>query len=174
MVTDRQKELINKLCSYDNIESNLMRLLSEINTKLRELRKIENLTESKIQEERRQLEKERSDIQDIISQKTIGFPWLADAISQYYETQDLKIAEFMEKKLRPGITSADRIRELAKEKREYQKKFIIARNIAKYYEALFPWLSDFVDENIDDTLLKAFTKLEIDDSIDPINNYITK
>lgn len=175
MPTDEQKRIINKISSYDNLDTRLNSLLSEINSKLEEIKKLQLQIEVNNSDTKKQIQKEKDDIQRIISEKTIGFPWLADAISQYYESRDLKIAEFMENKLRPGLSSADRIKELSKDKREFQKKFILARNISKYYEALFPWLTDFVDESIDEVILKAFTKEEIiDDDVDPVNNYLTK
>ena len=175
MPTDEQKRIINKISSYDNLDSRLTSLLSEVNNKLEELKKLQLEIDKSNLETKKQIKNEKKDIQKIISEKTIGFPWLADAISQYYESRDLKIAEFMENKLRPGLSSADRIRELSKDKREFQKKFILARNISKYYESLFPWITDFVDESIDEAILEAFTKEEIiDDEIDPVNNYLTK
>ncbi len=175
MHNDEQKRLIHKISEYDNLDSRLNDLLSEVNNKLAELKKLQIEIDKNNSETKEQIKKEKNDIQKIISEKTIGFPWLADAISQYYESRDLKIAEFMENKLRPGLSSADRIRELSKDKMEFQKKFILARNISKYYESLFPWLTDFVDESIDEVILKAFTIEEIsDDDVDPVNNYLTK
>jgi len=82
---------------------------------------------------------------------------LADAIAQYYEFRDLKISEFLQQKLRPAISSADRVREIAKEKRILEKQFRITRNIIKYYEALFPWPPEFVGEELDD-LIEQFTR----------------
>ena len=69
-----------------------------------------------------------SKIEKIIQEKSVGFPWISEVISEYFEARDLKIAEFLEEKLRPAISSADRVRELA-EKKLLKKEFLIARNL---------------------------------------------
>lgn len=74
---------------------------------------------------------------------------MSDAIAQYYEMRDLKIAEYLEIKFNPAISTATRVREIATEKRNIEKKFRITRNLIKYYESLFSWLPEFVGEDLD-------------------------
>jgi hypothetical protein len=156
MFSAEQKELIDKLSRVNNISEQIQPLFNETQKKLEEIKTVDYA------------------INKIIQEKTQGFPWLADAISQYYEYRDLKISEFLENKLRPGLSSAERVKELAKEKREFQKKYIITRNLIKYYEALFPWITDFVGEDIDELLIQAFQEKQEENEIDPVSNYLTK
>lgn len=89
--------------------------------------------------------------------------------------RDLKISEFLERKLRPALSSAERVRELAKEKRTLQRQFRITRNLIKYYEALFPWLPEFVGEDLDDLIKQvAVGEKRRDEQDDPVRFYLTK
>ncbi|MFA5805817.1 MAG: restriction endonuclease [Melioribacteraceae bacterium] len=151
------QNLIDKLIKVDNLSDRIQSLYNQTNENLEKIKSVE------------------SAIDKIVKEKTLGFPWLADAISQYFEFRDLKIAEFLQNKLRPAISSAERVKELAREKREFHKKFIITRNLIKYYEALFPWLSDFVGEDIDELLVQTFQQTATDDEeIDPVRSYLTQ
>jgi hypothetical protein len=156
-LTSEQQALIDKLSKVDNIINKIQSLFEKTQGTLEEIKSIE------------------FSINKIIEEKTQGFPWLADAISQYYEFRDLKIAEFLQNKLRPAVSSAGRVKELAAEKRDFQKKFIITRNLIKYYEVLFPWLSDFVGENIDELLIQAFQQKQAEEQEDdPVRIYLTQ
>jgi hypothetical protein len=157
MFTSEQKSLIDKLSKVNNLINKIQSLLENTEKQLGEIRSVELA------------------IKKIVDEKTQGFPWLADAISQYFELRDLKIAEFLEKKLRPGLSSAERVKELAKEKREFQKKFIVTRNLIKYYESLFPWLPDFVGEDIDELLVQVTHQDRPDEEeIDPVRHYLAQ
>jgi len=155
--TEEQKRLLNKLCAIDDIESGLSFLLNESRKNVGELREVGQA------------------ISKLVREKTEGFPWLADAIAQYYELRDLKIAEFLKKKLRPALSSAERVREIAKEKRILEKKYRIARNLVKYYEALFPWLREFVGEDLDE-LIKQVSAAEWEKGTeeDPARFFLTR
>lgn len=157
MFNEEQKHVLDKLSEVYNIYEELRSLLDKTNKNLKEIQELEH------------------DVNELIKEKTIGFPWLADAIAQYYEFRDLKISEFLEQKLRPAISSADRVREIAREKRILQKQFRITRNLIKYYEALFPWLPEFVGEDLDE-LIEQVTKKEEKEHAqdDPVRFYLTK
>lgn len=156
MFNSDQQKLIDKLFEVDDLTGKIQTLFDKTENNLAEIKAVE------------------SAINQLIKEKTQGFPWLADAISQYYEYRDLKIAEFLENKLRPAISSAERVKELAREKREFQKKTILTRNLIKYYEALFPWLSDFVGENIDELLIQVSQQTKKEEEEDPVHTYLTQ
>ncbi|MFH1369732.1 MAG: restriction endonuclease [Planctomycetota bacterium] len=157
MFSLEQKRLLDKLAEVGNSDEQIRALCDEATRKTEEIKTVER------------------DINKIIGEKTIGFPWLADAIAQYYELRDSKISEFLERKLTPGISSAERVREIAKEKRILEKQFRVTRNLIKYYEALFPWLPEFVGEDLDE-LIESVTKKEtqVSDQNDPVKFYLTK
>jgi hypothetical protein len=156
MLTPKQKALIDKLTAADNLDVEIRRLLGETTKRLLEIKSVD------------------SAIRTLIAEKTVGFPWLAEAISQYYEFRDLQIAEFLETKLQPGVSAAQRVRDLAREKREFHRKFIVTRNLIRYYESLFPWLTDFVDESIDELLVAVTREINAgNDEVDPVRRYLS-
>lgn len=156
MLDGQQKALIDKLARIDNIREELTALVGASEKRLKDTQEVE------------------ISIRKLTEEKTQGFPWLADAIAQYHEFRDLKIAEFLEQKLIPGTTSAERVKELAKEKRDLQKKLIVTRNLIRYYEALFPWLTEFVGEDIDELLVAAAQEGKAEeDEADPVRSFLT-
>lgn len=175
MLTDQQRDIIDRLSQYDSLAKQIQLLYNQTENKFQELKKYE-LELTKIRDEKlKRLTEDEQALKTILAEKCNGFPWLADAISQYYEYRDLKIAEFLENKLRPGISSAERVRELAREKRELHKKFLITRNLIKYYEALFPWLTEFVGENIDELLVQVSEETKShQEEHDPVILYLTQ
>jgi hypothetical protein len=156
MFNSEEKHLLDKLAQIDNIDGQIRDMLTKTAKNINEIKKYDR------------------DINKLIEEKTIGFPWLADTIAQYHELMDLKISEFLERKLKPALSSAERVREIAKEKRILEKQFRVTRNLIKYYEALFPWLPEFVGEDLDE-LIKSVTKKESQESgrDDPVKFYLT-
>lgn len=113
-------------------------------------------------------------IKKIIDEKSQGFPWLANAISEFYKYQDEKIAEYLATKSHPALKSADNVREIAKQNKILRKQLKIAENFVTYYETLFPWINEYVGDNLDD-LLKSVTQTEEDlEDSDPVLKYIPK
>ncbi len=114
------------------------------------------------------------DIQKIISEKEIGFPWLAKAISDYYENLDNIYASYLERKNRPALKQAERIKEITKEKALFKKEYLIMKYTIKYYESLFPWLSEYIGINSDQLLEALYSEKELEENEDPVLNYIQK
>ena len=175
MLTNDQRNLIARVSRIDNLSQEIQRLYNETEAKLQELKKYESELSNIQSQKLGKLNEDEKALRNLYKEKCEGFPWLADAISQYYEFRDLKIAEFLENKLRPAVSSAERVGELAREKREFQKKFLITRNLIKYYEALFPWLPDFVGEDIDELLVQVTRQAEKEEEeLDPVRTYLTR
>jgi hypothetical protein len=157
MITDEQKKLLDKLADINKFENKVHNLLNEVNASVTELKLVQN------------------DVNKIISEKSKGFPWLADRFAEYFELRDLSIAEYLEKKFHPAKSTADRVKELAKEKRILKKEFLVAKNIINYYETLFPWLSEYLGENLEELIQHINTEendLELEE--DPVFRFIPK
>lgn len=112
-------------------------------------------------------------IKKIIDEKSKGFPWLADAIGEFYKYQDDKIAEYLATKSHPALKSADNVREIAKQNKILRKQLKIAENFVAYYETLFPWIIEYVGDDLDE-LLKSVTQTEEEDleDSDPVLKFI--
>ncbi|SHJ67433.1 Restriction endonuclease [Arenibacter nanhaiticus] len=114
------------------------------------------------------------DLQKIISEKEIGFPWLATAISEYYKNLDNIYASYLERKKRPAFKEAAKIKEVAKEKALFKKEYFIMKYTIKYYESLFPWLSEYVGINSDELIEVLHSEKTSEKNEDPVLNYIQR
>lgn len=159
--------LKNVKTEFDKLSIMKINLEGDYNRKKNELIKLENSLNNYKKEVLLEIDK-------IIKEKTKGFPWLADSITQYFELQDLVAADFYDHKKWAAKKAAKAIREISKQKTELRKKFLITRNLLKYYETLFPWLTDFVDNDIDEALLNVYSKDELDEDSDPVQYFVTK
>lgn len=93
-----------------------------------------------------------SAIEMMSREKSLGFPWLATAYSEYRKLYDLRLADQLEHKERPAIRAAEQIRAMAAEKASLRRENRILRESYRYYESLFPWLIDFKGEDLDELI----------------------
>lgn len=114
------------------------------------------------------------DIEKIIKEKEIGFPWLADALKFYYENIDDIYSSFLERKSHPALKQADRIKKISKERALFKREHIITKYIIKYYESLFPWLKEYIGINSDELLNLLYNEKTEEDNEDPVLHYLTK
>ncbi|MCF8260978.1 MAG: restriction endonuclease [Melioribacteraceae bacterium] len=185
MFSSNDSRLIEKLRDSVDIKSELEIILSKVQSEIDTLKKLQNSLNEDYENKKNNLAKLESsidiykketlaEIDTIIIEKTKGFPWLTDAICQYFELLDLGVANYFDYKKWAAKKAAEAIREISKQKTKLRKSFLYSRNLLKYYEALFPWLNDFADANIDDTLLDAFSADELDEESDPVQYFVTK
>lgn len=121
------------------------------------------------------LEQEKNAAVMILKEKAKGFPWLANAWAEYLYLVDMKQSEYLKNKKHPALKAAEKINDIAKEKRILEKQFRVTYNLVEYYEALFPWLPEFIGENLDDLIEQITNKSQKEDSEDdPVRFYLTK
>lgn len=115
-------------------------------------------------------------LQNIIAEKSKAFPWLADAIAEFYKYQDFEIASYLETKKHPAYKKADAVREIALDNKLLRKQIKIAQNFVNYYETLFPWINEYVGEDLDDLLesISQSEKQNDEAEADPVLRYILK
>lgn len=142
-------------------------------------------SKEKLEEERRNFEnykkEELENINQLVKEKSSGFPWLAKAFSDYYYLQKLKVADYLEHKSHPATVSAEKVREIARERRTIEEKLRIAQWIINYYQDLFPFLEDLLGDNIDEETLKKILLRDIEKpikevdeiGIDPVRIYLS-
>ena len=112
MFSRKHKELIDRLARFENLDAGIRQIFSEAVIRLKAVEEIERAVTA------------------IIKEKTQGFPWLADAISQYHELRDLQVAEFLESKLNPARKAAKSVQECAREESESSIVSSSSREIA--------------------------------------------
>jgi len=143
-------------------------------------------SKEKLEEERRNFEnykkEELENIRQLVKEKSSGFPWLAKAFSDYYYLRKLKEADYLERKFHPAPVSAERVREIARERRVIEEKLRITQWIINYYQDLFPFLEELLGEEIDEEILKKILSRNIEEpikdvdeiGIDPVRIYLSK
>ena len=105
-------------------------------------------------------EKGKQEIMQLATDKSQGFPWLAEAYSDYFHLKDLQIADILENKSHPAIKAAEQVREIASQRRVAEKLYRVLKYKLEYYENLFPWLIEFTSEDVDDLILQIMEKSE--------------
>jgi hypothetical protein len=106
----------------------------------------------------KQLRERQEALEQLAREKTDGFPWLAQAYSEFLRLQDKKKESSLRTKTRPAMKAADANREASRAKRAAEKKAKVLEYVLRYYEALFPWLSDLRGEDVDDLLIGITTE----------------
>lgn len=85
----------------------------------------------------------QEELNTLLSEKTIGFPWVATHYKKYLLLLgDIK-ATYLETKKNPAFKAAESVREYSKKAAEAERKSLIFEGQLAYYESLFPWLQDF-------------------------------
>jgi hypothetical protein len=154
--TERNKELVRNVKRLQELEKRIIELNKENEEHLIVINQREN------------------SLNKLIKEKSKGFPWLAKAISEFYSYPDLEIGKYLEQKKHPAYKSAEAVREVSKEKKELRKKLKIAKNFVTYYETLFPWINDYVGEDLDELLEDITDNKGQDEKSDPVLKYIQK
>jgi hypothetical protein len=124
---------------------------------------------------------ERAAVRILAEQKSQGFPWLAEAYADYFHLQSLREADAMAKKHPPAPRSAERLREVAGDRRTVERKLRMAQGIIGYYQELFPFLEDFLGD-IDDELLRSILDRDVakpirdiaEVGVDPVRLYLSR
>jgi len=156
--TSRNRKLVANVKKLEELEKNIISL----NQENKELLNI--------------IEGREKALQNIISEKSKAFPWLAEAISEFYKYQDFEIAKYLETKKHPAYKKADAVREVSLENKLLRKQIKIAKNFVSYYGTLFPWINEYIGEDLDD-LLESIAQTEKQDSeeeLDPVLKFIPK
>lgn len=160
---DKLKPRLDKLDKYKN----------ELEVKNVELIKRQSEWENK-------KEYEKKAIEILSKEKSSGFPWLAKAYADFFYLQELEEANYLENKSHPALVSAEKVREIAHERRIIEKKLRFAQGIINYYQDLFPFLEEFLGD-IDEEILKKVLSRNIEEpikeadeiGIDPVRIYLS-
>ncbi|MBX3315848.1 MAG: restriction endonuclease [Phycisphaeraceae bacterium] len=117
------------------------------------------------------LEVHKANFDRLVKEKTIAFPWLAHAIADYYALCEDRLARQLDTKQRPAPRAAEEIREASRRRREAERLLRLAEYKTRYYESLFPWLTELVDESVADDVVAA-TQPEAS-AEDPVSTWLT-
>jgi len=96
------------------------------------------------------IQKDQKEIEKIAKQKSMGFPWLAEAYADYFALKDGELEKYLRDKKHPAYTAAENVRMIKGEKRELLKENKVVRYKINYFEKLFPWLSELIADDEDE------------------------
>jgi len=117
---------------------------------------------------------DKQEINKIAKQKSMGFPWLAEAYADYFALKDEKIEKYLKYKKHPAYTAAENVKIIKNEKRELVKEKRIISYKINYFEKLFPWLSDLIAEDEDEEMpVRIEDDIKDDNTEDRVKNYLT-
>ncbi|MCC6962237.1 MAG: restriction endonuclease [candidate division Zixibacteria bacterium] len=141
----------------------------EIQTELNKLAFEEKRFREYVDRMRSLIKETKSGLKQLAKEKASGFPWLAKGYAELFYLQALKEADLMAKKKRAAKVSADRVRDIAAERRAIEQKLRVTIHIIEYYQTLFPFLEDLLDD-ADDDLLRRILGKKITDPIRDISD----
>jgi hypothetical protein len=180
--SDRNKKLASSIKRLIELEIKCSELTANYKEILRAIEEKEiQLNEKEIQlkneitrQESLLVDKEKA-LKKIFMEKSQGFPWLSEAIAEYYKFIDFEVAEYLENKSHPAYKRAEAVRAIGMNNSLLRKQLKVAQNFVNYYETLFPWITEYVGENLDE-LLKSFTKEseEEDKELDPVLKFVPR
>ena len=123
-------------------------------------------------------QRQKQELSELAKQKSQGFPWLAQAYADYFYLTDMLHADYLDFKSHPATQSAEHMREVAKKRRVAEKLLRVYKYQMEYYEALFPWLTEFKEEDFDETILQITEsgekEAEQEEETDPVKRYLTQ
>lgn len=156
--TSRNKRLVNNVKKLESLE----RKITALNEENEELLNV--------------IKRKEAALNRIIEEKSRGFPWLADAIAEFQSYSDVEIENYLRNKSHPAYKSAEAVRKVSSEKKLLRKKLKIAQNFVSYYETLFPWITEYVGEDLDN-LLEGISNVQKEtegNEDDPVLKYIPR
>ncbi|MCX5849740.1 MAG: restriction endonuclease [Deltaproteobacteria bacterium] len=123
------------------------------------------------------VQRDKEAIQIITNQRSMCFPWLAEAYADYFSLKDLRKEEYLKHKSHPAYTAAETVKVIRNEKKILvQQKKIIEYKI-NYYEKLFPWLIDLIAEDENEEIpvkIDTTNQDEEEDEEDSVKNWLTQ
>jgi len=117
---------------------------------------------------------DKREILTISKQKSMGFPWLAEAYADYFALKDGDIEHYLINKKHPALKSAEAVKTMKQEKRALARDFKVIQYKLKYLESLFPWLSELIAEDEEDDIpVRIVAHDSRNESNDSVREYLT-
>jgi hypothetical protein len=94
-------------------------------------------------------------LEKIFEQRKIAFPWLCEAIADFNGLEAEQDARWLGRKKHRAIVASKLVAEHAAKRREAQREARLNHYRVAYYEKLFPWLADFVGDDVPDEAVQV-------------------
>ena len=133
--------------------------LDELDQKLAERHRNCMFLETNLSSRQKKLDEQEDFIHKLLNSNPATAPFFAKQFADYLHLQDLKDVNYLQAKPHPAFTAAEKVREIAAQKRTLQQQCKLQEYQLTLYETIFPWLSDFKEISSED--LQQFAESEI-------------
>lgn len=133
--------------------------LDELEQKLAERHRNCVFLETDLSSRQKKLDEQEDFIHKLLNSNPATAPFFAKQFADYLHLQDLKDVNYLQAKPHPAFTAAEKVREIAAQKRTLQQQCKLQEYQLTLYETIFPWLSDFKEISSED--LQQFAESEI-------------
>ncbi|MCR4291093.1 MAG: restriction endonuclease [Candidatus Scalindua sp.] len=121
-----------------------------------------------------QIQKDKDEIQELAKQKSMGFPWLAEAYADYFALKDRETEKYLMHKKHPAYTASETVRIIKNEKKELLRENKVVRYKINYFEKLFPWLSELIADDEDEYIpVRIDSDIKDDNNKDRVKDFLT-
>lgn len=133
--------------------------LDELDQKLAERHQNCVFLETDLSSRQKKLDEQEDFIHKLLNSNPATAPFFAKQFADYLHLQDLKEVNYLQTKPHPAFTAAEKVKEIAAQKRTLQQQCKLQEYQLTLYETIFPWLSDFKEISSED--LQQFAESEI-------------
>lgn len=133
--------------------------LDELDQKLAERHRNCVFLETDLSSRQKKLDEQEDFIHKLLNSNPATAPFFAKQFADYLHLQDLKDVNYLQAKPHPAFTAAEKVREIAAQKRTLRQQCKLQEYQLTLYETIFPWLSDFKEISSED--LQQFAESEI-------------
>ena len=123
--------------------------------------------------ELKRLTEHMREVNTVVEERKIQFPWLASAIADLHALDAERDANLLATKTHPAVKAADVVRDHGSKRREAERQFRILRYRSEYYEKLFPWITEFVGNDVPDEAVNL-SGLQSDTTDDPAKRWVSE
>lgn len=173
-VEEIEKEYHQKQLEFiSEIERQKAELKAQEQEQIKLYKKEAQALHSEIETRRKELVSREKSFNLLISEKQSGFPWLAGAWADFISLQDAKAIEYLKNKAHPALKAAEIVKVIKEEKSRlvYENRILVYT--MKFYESMFPWLSDLKEIEIEE-LLKPKRNTYEEETLDKAKYWLTE
>lgn len=136
---------------FDEAQKNIEESLTEEQKKFLSNREASlNSLENELTSRKERLDDQEHSIQAVINSSIACNPFLAQQFADCLYMADLKYSDCLKNKSHPAFTAAEKVREIAKQKRVLQEQCKLQQYQLNLYETAFPWLAEFKEISAED------------------------
>ena len=145
---DKEKEVLHSLAQRER--ASIQKLKKETEQKIIALNESLKNTKAAFEEESLKHEKKinylKEGIEQMAKERQIGFPWLAKAYDELFAKEDNAFLASLRAQRRPAGKTADKVKQIQKDKRTAERELKQCQYIIEYYENVAPFLSELREE----------------------------